>query len=83
MEWALALDFIRRDRPLAANRIFDRVEQALRRLEDFPNSGRRIPGYADENHREILVLPFRFFYRVEKDAIVIFAVYHQAQLPET
>ena len=76
----MTLDYIRRDRPLAADRLFDRVERALRGLLDFPNSGRRIPGYDDEIHREILVPPFRFFYRIEGDTIVVDDVYHEAQI---
>jgi toxin ParE1/3/4 len=74
------LDFIRRDKPSAARKLRRRVEEALRRLEDHPDSGRRIPEFPDVPHREVIVRPFRFFYRVEKRTVWIVAVWHGAQL---
>ncbi len=76
------LDYIRRDKPPAARRLRRRVEDSLRRLEDHPDSGRRIPEFPDIPHREVIVKPFRFFYRVEKRTVWIVAVWHGAQLPE-
>ena len=75
------LDFIRRDKPSAARNLRRRVEDSLRRLEDHPDSGRRIPEFPDIPHREVVVRPFRFFYRVEKRTVWIVAVWHGAQLP--
>ncbi|MBZ0267506.1 type II toxin-antitoxin system RelE/ParE family toxin [bacterium] len=74
------LDFIRRDKPSAARKLRRRVEESLRRLEDHPESGRRIPEFPDVPHREVVVRPFRFFYRVEKRTVWIVAVWHGAQL---
>ncbi len=76
------LDFIRRDKPSAARRLRRRVEDVLRRLGDHPDSGRRIPEFPDVPHREVIVRPFRFFYRVEKRTVWIVAVWHGAQLPD-
>ena len=73
-------DYIRRDKPSAARRLRRRVEDALRRLEDHPESGRRIPEFPEIPHREVIVKPFRFFYRVEKRTVWIVAVWHGAQL---
>ena len=75
-----SLDYIRRDKPSAARRLRRRVEDALRRLEDHPESGRRIPEFPEIPHREVIVKPFRFFYRVEKRTVWIVAVWHGAQL---
>jgi plasmid stabilization system protein ParE len=58
------------------------VEEALRRLEDHPESGRRIPEFPDVPHREVIVRPFRFFYRVEKRTVWIVAAWHGAQRTE-
>jgi plasmid stabilization system protein ParE len=58
------------------------VEKVLRRLEDHPESGRRIPEFPELPHREIIVNPFRIFYRAEKKTIWIVAVWHDAQLPK-
>jgi len=70
------------DRPLAADRLFERMEMTLDRLLDFPDSGRAIPEYPNSLHREVLVYPLRFFYLIQGDTIYITDVYHQAQLPD-
>jgi plasmid stabilization system protein ParE len=76
------LDYIRRDKPSAARRLRQRVEDSLRRLEDHPDSGRRIPEFPEIPHREVIVRPFRFFYRVDKRTVWIVAVWHGARLPD-
>ena len=74
--------FIAEDKPSAARRLRIRTETALRRLERFPNSGRRIPEFPDLPHREVVLPPFRFFYRVEKKTVWIVAVWHDARVPK-
>jgi plasmid stabilization system protein ParE len=51
----------------------------LRRLEKFPASGRVIPEFPELAHREVVISPYRFFYRVEKKTIWIVAVWHGGQ----
>lgn len=53
----------------------------MRLLETHPESGRRIPEFPELPHREVIVKPYRFFYRVEKDVAWVVAVWHGAQLP--
>jgi toxin ParE1/3/4 len=53
----------------------------LRRLERFPQSGRPIPEFPELPHREVIVAPYRFFYRVEHRVVWVVAVWHGAQLP--
>ena len=74
-----ALAYIRKDRPTAAVSFRKRSEQVLRRLEKFPQSGRVIPEFPELPHREVIVAPYRFFYRVEKKTIWVVAVWHGAQ----
>jgi prevent-host-death family protein len=50
--------------------------------EKFPESGRSIPEFPDLPHREVIVRPYRFFYRVSGKTIWVVAVWHGAQLPE-
>ena len=76
------LEFIRQDNPTAARQFREKVERVLRRLEDFPESGRSIPEFPDLPHREVLVRPYRFFYRVVGTTVWVVAVWHGAQLPE-
>jgi len=81
-EFLAVIDYIiRQDRPEAARRFRARAEDVLRRLEWFPESGRRIPEFPDLPHREVLVTPYRFFYRVSEKVVWIVAVWHGAQLP--
>ncbi|MDW7711827.1 MAG: type II toxin-antitoxin system RelE/ParE family toxin [Deferrisomatales bacterium] len=77
-----ALDYIRRDDPAAARGMRQRAEQVLRRLETFPESGRTLPEFPDLPYREVIVSPYRCFYRVEGETVWIVAVWHGAQLPK-
>jgi len=76
------LAYIHRDKPSAAVRLRTRAEIVLRRLAKFPESGRIIPEFPELPYREVLVPPFRFFYRVKGETAWIVAVWHSAQLPE-
>jgi plasmid stabilization system protein ParE len=58
------IDYIRRDNPRAATNFKNKAESVLRRLVDFPDSGRNIPEFPDIPFREVIVRPYRFFYRV-------------------
>lgn len=76
-----ALQHIRSDKPSAAVAFRQKVESKLRRLERFPDSGRHIPEFPDLPYREIVIRPYRFFYRVESDVVWIVALWHDAQMP--
>jgi len=73
---------IAEDRPLAAARFLARAKRTLRRLTRYPKSGRRIPGFPDLPYRELVIPPYRFFYRAEGQVVWIVAVWHGARLPE-
>ena len=81
-QFLAGLAYIHRDRPSAAVRLRKRAEVILRRLAKFPESGRVIPEFPELPHREVLVPPFRFFYRVKGKTVWIVAVWHSAQLPD-
>ncbi len=76
------LSYIRQDSPTAARRLLQKTEVALRRLEEFPESGRLIPEFPGLPHREVIVRPYRFFYRVTGKTVWIVAVWHSAQVPD-
>ncbi len=59
-----SLEYIAAENPAAARRVRDRVEKALTRLAKYPNLGRRIPEFPELAHRELVVSPYRLFYRV-------------------
>ena len=77
-----AIAYIRRDKPSAATRFRQRAEKSLKRLLEYPESGRPIPEFPEMPHRELIVPPYRLFYRVENEIVWIVAVWHGAQLPE-
>lgn len=76
-----ALSYIRKDKPSAAVNFRNQAEKSLRRLEDFPESGRIIPEFPDLPYREVIIPPYRFFYKFKNDVVWIVAVRHGAQLP--
>ncbi len=79
LQFLEALTYIQRDKPSAGRKFRDKAEKLLRRLEKFPESGRIIPEFPDLPHREVIIKPYRFFYRVEKRTVWIVAVWHSAQ----
>ena len=78
-----AIRYIRADDPIAARRFRERALEVLSRLVSFPQSGRTIPEFPDWRYREVIVHPYRFFYRVEGDAVWIVAVWHGRQVPSS
>jgi plasmid stabilization system protein ParE len=81
-EFLDALDFIRQDSPAAADGVLARSVDGLSQLRDFPDSGRVVPEFPDLPYREVLVNPYRFFYRAVGDTVWIVGVWHDRQLPE-
>ena len=77
-----ALEYIHAEKPSAALRFRNRALESLKRVEKFPESGRRIPEFPDLPYKEVVVQPYRFFYRVKDDIIWIINVWHDAQLPD-
>jgi toxin ParE1/3/4 len=75
------LEYIRQDSPTAARQFRIKAEAVLSRLSEFPDSGRAIPEFPELPHREVIVRPYRFFYRVVGKTVWIVAVWHSAQLP--
>lgn len=73
--------FVRADKPSAAGRFRTRAEDVLRRLETFPESGRKIAEFPALPYREVIVSPVRFFYRIHDDTVWIVATWHGAQVP--
>ena len=82
IQFLAAIAFIQRNNPTAAKRFRQKAEQKLRRLESFPESGRQLPEFPDLPYREVIVAPYRFFYRIDRKTVWIVAVWHGAQLPK-
>ena len=82
-QFLAAITYIRRDNPAAARQFRQRAEQILRRLAQFPDSGRVIPEFPELAYREVIIAPYRFFYRTEQEQNIVWivGVWHGAQLP--
>jgi toxin ParE1/3/4 len=72
-------DYIEADSPLAAISVDERIEAAVERLIDFPESGR--PGRV-EGTRELVMTnaPYILPYRILDDRVCILRVLHSARL---
>ena len=82
IQFLAAIAYICRDNPSTASRFRSEAERRLRRLQRFPMSGRHVPESPDLPYRELIIAPYRFFYRVEGETVWIVAVWHGAQLPQ-
>ncbi len=71
-------EFIALDSPQAAERMAERVKEAVEYLMEFPNMGR--PGRVSEI-RELVVsgTPFIVIYRIKMPAVEILRVLHHAR----
>lgn len=71
-------DYIFRQNPAAAKRVFERIVASTQRLEIFPESGRtgQIAGT-----RELIVpgLPYIVIYRIIKNQVQILRVFHTSR----
>jgi toxin ParE1/3/4 len=80
-QFLAALAYIAADDPAAARSLRDRAAASLSRLADYPESGRLLPEFPDLAFREVIVPPYRFFYRLKDDAVWVVAAWHSAQIP--
>lgn len=81
LQFLEALEYIRKYNPSAALDFRKKAEKSLSRLIKFPESGRFLSELPDLPFREVIVNPYRFFYRIKDDVVWVVAVWHGAQLP--
>jgi toxin ParE1/3/4 len=81
LQFLSAIRYIRSDKPIAAAAFKRKAETALSRLFDYPESGHPVPEYPDSGYRQVIVKPYRFFYKVRGETVWIVGVWHGAQLP--
>ena len=73
-------DYIARDSAQFARITTGRLVAAVRRLHEYPLSGRIVPELARSTIREIVHGAYRIVYRVTPDTVQILAVVHAARL---
>lgn len=71
------VDFLIEESPAAAEKFVDRIEEAVGKLSRHGELGRIVPELAKHNitrYREVVVSPWRVFYRMDEKRIYILAV---------
>ena len=74
-------DYIATDNLDAAEQWVNSVYDNVKRLKDFPRSGRVVPEVEKDDIREILFGDYRIIYGIEKKQIKILTVRHGKQIP--
>ncbi|MEI7694755.1 MAG: type II toxin-antitoxin system RelE/ParE family toxin, partial [Chlorobium sp.] len=74
--------FIAADKPIAARKWADGVQQAVCKLKEFPCLGRQVPEYANDTLRELLYGDYRIVYQIniELSRIEVLSVFHSKQM---
>ena len=70
------VDFISFDNPVAAQVLHSKILSGVKRLGDFPHSGRKVPELREylPNFREIVVTPCRVIYKVKNEKVYVLRV---------
>ena len=72
--------YIAEDSELYAEFVVGRIINSMKRLREFPKSGRIVPERADGGIREVLVSPYRVVYRHTGDRVEIVTVFRASRL---
>ncbi len=67
-------EYIQKDKPLAAKETAARIKKTVERLSRFPKSGRILKTIPQI--REVIFGNYRIFYRIRKNHVEIFRIYH-------
>ena len=69
-------EYIAADSPAYAGVVLKNIVNQTRMLARFPQAGRKVPEFDDENVRELVVYSYRIIYRLQNDEALIVAVIH-------
>jgi toxin ParE1/3/4 len=69
-------EYIAADSPAYAGVVLKNIVNQTRILARFPQAGRKVPEFDDENLRELVVYGYRIIYRLQNDEALIVAVIH-------
>jgi addiction module RelE/StbE family toxin len=73
-------DYIASDSPRIAELVVERIIQTVERLEEFPESGRKVPERNDAEIREVISRPYRVVYRLSGTNVEIITVFRASRL---
>jgi toxin ParE1/3/4 len=69
-------EYIAADSPVYAGVVLKNIVHQTRILARFPQAGRQVPEFGDENIRELVIYSYRIIYRLQQDEALIVAVIH-------
>ena len=69
-------EYIAHDSPAYAAAVVKRMVAQTQVLSRFPNSGRKVPEFDDENIREVFACSYRIIYLVRTADVLIAAIIH-------
>ncbi len=69
-------DYIASDSPAYAGVVLKNIVNHTRILARFPQAGRKVPEFDDDNIRELIVYSYRIIYRLQEDEALIVTVIH-------
>jgi len=72
-------DFIRRDSPVNALAMIDRITRRAAQIAQFPYSGRMVPEVSNSKIRELIEGPYRIVFEVRDGQVAVLAVVHSAR----
>ncbi|KJH70786.1 type II toxin-antitoxin system RelE/ParE family toxin [Aliterella atlantica] len=72
--------YIAQNSVVYAHQVVDRITRRSEQIAEFPNSGRIVPEFREENIREIIERPYRIIYRIEEGEVDILAIVHGSQV---
>lgn len=71
-----AVDYIARDRPLAAGAWLEELLERVAALAEFAKRGRVVPEIGKTTHRQVFHYPYRIIYRIDARQVVILTIRH-------
>lgn len=76
------IEFIDRENPLQARKIFSELKKRAESLNVFPDRGRMVPELQNQGitlYRELIIGPWRLMYRVSEDSVYVLSVLDSRQ----
>jgi addiction module RelE/StbE family toxin len=73
-------DFIALDKPMAALKWAETIQQSVNKLQKYPKSGRVVPEIKRDDIREIIEGNYRIIYRIDDTFVSILTIRHGKQL---
>ena len=67
-------EYIAFDKPSAAKKLVKDIFKSVKRLKQFPKSGKCPPELQNTDYLEVIVDPCRIFYRIDKNKVYILYV---------